>query len=456
MTAPAITRVTLFRNTVNDIGTATSFDITSAFLASVTPTNDGTTITYAGASIDRTGLSGNTTYYYWMEIEDCCSNVTDQYLGTITTAAPPLQPDISAAVDFDGTDYLSGTGTAVHNSKVGLGSFWFKTTSTGVHPFSTGTTSPFVEFAIILNSGVLRISATNTLDLWTVNSFTDGVWHHCLCSWDAANDVGVVYVDDELQPLSGSTVSDNNAVWDESRYTVGRRYSAVTNTLDGCMAELYVTREYLDLSVEANRRKFISAAGTPVSLGADGSLPTGNQPDIYLSGQAGNWNAGKNFGSGGDFTVTGTLTDCASSPGISSQVIPAWADLNTTNVGSITGGFGNLNGASGERRYDDDVYNEVVDVTIQATLPDDCYVSRLEPQVTHTAASSFDQLVEFKFYNSSNQLVYSSSSSLNSSGMGTLVGSVYNVNKVVKRMTVRSRRKFVVTFQKMLLFGFQQ
>eukprot|EP00951_Prasinocladus_malaysianus_P002741 scaffold19422_cov43-Prasinocladus_malaysianus.AAC.1 len=64
------------------------------------------------------------------------------------------------------------------------------------------------------------------------------------------------------------------------------------------MAEFYATREFLDMSVEANRRKFVSASGAPVLLGVDGSLPTGNAPDIYLSGDSGNWTSGVNFGSG--------------------------------------------------------------------------------------------------------------------------------------------------------------
>jgi hypothetical protein len=80
------------------------------------------------------------------------------------------------------------------------------------------------------------------------------------------------------------------------------------------MAEVYATNEFLDLSIESNRRKFISASGTPVNLGTDGNIPTGTQPLIYLSGPATNWNAGKNFGSWSGFTVHGTVTDCTSSP----------------------------------------------------------------------------------------------------------------------------------------------
>eukprot|EP00873_Tetraselmis_striata_P034694 jgi/Tetstr1/454958/TSEL_041819.t1 len=619
--APAITLVELLRNTTNDVGTATAFDVTSEFLGSVTPTNDGTTVTYTGASVGRTGLTPGTAYYYWLSVTDQAGLNTVQYLGTITTASsyiplitaavdfertspgvhmdlnvasttetegtisfwfkrqsdvtmglfatqstgawdsmtgasviigaesgvryafsriggttvrttttanmdwnhvlwswnsssgqfhlndvavsmtgavpkgpylkntivvgpmytngtfdhsidacmaevyygseyldlgveanrrkfisatcspvslgadgslptgnqpdvymsgaaanwnagknfgsagdftvtgtltecatsPELWPiDIGAAVDFDGTnDYLSGTGTVNHASKVGTISVWARFDATGAaYELFSSYAAAMVEIrknsddSITVHGRVMG-SSSNILLLTTNNTYIANTWYHIIVSWDLASTTASMYVNDVSQALT-TTLVNNNITWIEADYTVGARPGGGVK-LNGCMAELYATREYIDLSVEANRRKFISASGAPVSLGADGSLPTGNQPDIYLSGAAANWDAGKNFGSAPDFTVTGALTDCASLPGISSQVIPAWVDMNTTNVGSIAGGFGNLNVHSGERQYDDAVVNTPVDVTIQATLLDNYYVSRLEPLVTHTS-----------------------------------------------------------------------
>lgn len=49
------------------------------------------------------------------------------------------------------------------------------------------------------------------------------------------------------------------------------------------LAESYCAAgQILDLSVTANRRKFISATGKPVDLGADGSTPTGVKPTYFL------------------------------------------------------------------------------------------------------------------------------------------------------------------------------
>lgn len=63
---------------------------------------------------------------------------------------------------------------------------------------------------------------------------------------------------------------------------------------------------------EVTRRKFISAAGKPVDLGADGSTPTGTAPAIFFSGDAAAFVT--NRGTGGAFTLTGSLTDADSSP----------------------------------------------------------------------------------------------------------------------------------------------
>jgi hypothetical protein len=84
--------------------------------------------------------------------------------------------------------------------------------------------------------------------------------------------------------------------------------------LDAEVAELYLnTKEFLDLSIEANRRKFISAAGKPADdLGASGEGPTGTNPTVFLSGDTVTWHTNK--GSGGGFTEVGALTDASSSP----------------------------------------------------------------------------------------------------------------------------------------------
>lgn len=67
---------------------------------------------------------------------------------------------------------------------------------------------------------------------------------------------------------------------------------------------------------EAMRRKFITAKGKPVNLGANGELPTGQAPAIFLTRRpnADPATFAVNVGTGGAFTINGTLSAAESSP----------------------------------------------------------------------------------------------------------------------------------------------
>ena len=86
-----------------------------------------------------------------------------------------------------------------------------------------------------------------------------------------------------------------------------------TPLFTGDIADVYIAPgQFIDFSVEANRRKFISADGKPVDLGSNCSTPTGTAPAVCFSGNASSF--GTNKGTGGAFTLTGTLTDAVTSP----------------------------------------------------------------------------------------------------------------------------------------------
>ena len=120
-----------------------------------------------------------------------------------------------------------------------------------------------------------------------------------------------MYIDGVQETPVGGTLTD-----DTIDYTTSNHSVASSNTgsvkFDGCISELYVNYDdYLDFSVEANRLLFRSAAGDPVSLGADGSTPTGSQPIIYMP----EGDASSNSGYGGNYTYGGTsAVACATSP----------------------------------------------------------------------------------------------------------------------------------------------
>jgi len=81
------------------------------------------------------------------------------------------------------------------------------------------------------------------------------------------------------------------------------------------IADVYINfAEDLDPATTSNRRKFITAGGKPVDLGATGTGPTGSTPDVLLTNPVATWH--ENEGDGGDpyFTENGALTAGTDSP----------------------------------------------------------------------------------------------------------------------------------------------
>lgn len=108
--------------------------------------------------------------------------------------------------------------------------------------------------------------------------------------------------------ISGTPPTSFGVIQTTPRLTVGAWFrdggQPTENYFSGNISNVYLNTSYIDLSVASNLAKFVSGTGinaAPVDLGATGELPTGTSPLIYLP-MYGN-NAGKNYGTGGDFTV---------------------------------------------------------------------------------------------------------------------------------------------------------
>lgn len=137
-------------------------------------------------------------------------------------------------------------------------------------------------------------------------------YHHVMASWKLSTDAKHLYTDD---------VSDLNAIVDPlgagpldytaADYAVGADVAG-GDPFNGCFSELWFDDSYIDLSVEANRRKFITAAGRPVNLGSIGQGPTGSQPILFLTGSGTPFVT--NLGSGGGMTDNGAVSACSSTP----------------------------------------------------------------------------------------------------------------------------------------------
>ena len=85
----------------------------------------------------------------------------------------------------------------------------------------------------------------------------------------------------------------------------------------GELADVWIgVGQFLDLTVQANREKFIDANGKAADLGVDGSGPTGVAPAIFFhrDTDAPASDFASNRGTGGAFSLTGSLTASSTNP----------------------------------------------------------------------------------------------------------------------------------------------
>jgi hypothetical protein len=219
------------------------------------------------------------------------------------------------ATSFDGTNDFLDRGaalTGISSSQEGILSFWVKFTADGPDDsFIDATNNFFVWRDGSTKIKVLCLAAGGNLDITSTASVNVASgWTHVLVFWNAAT--AKVYIDDADSTASGTPPAAAIVLTDNTNW---RLFGALDNTrrVEADIADFYLnTDDYLDLTDVTNRRKFISAAGKPVDLGADGSTPTGNQPIIFLANPFSSFET--NLGYGGGFTENGTLTAAADSP----------------------------------------------------------------------------------------------------------------------------------------------
>jgi hypothetical protein len=118
---------------------------------------------------------------------------------------------------------------------------------------------------------------------------------HATTAWMYINDS-----DDQASYSDGAALIG----YPRSDWSIGGKTGG-TSLLNAEVADLwFLNHSGYDLSVESNRRSFISVTGKPVEIERSGR--------IFMSGDTADWHTNK--GLGGGFTENGALTDAASSP----------------------------------------------------------------------------------------------------------------------------------------------
>lgn len=227
--------------------------------------------------------------------------------------------------DFDGTnDYMlrGAELTGIADSKSGIFSCWVRIDAlTGGQQDILSNGVYATKFNILITStGEIVIRGCNAagsaiIDFRSSSHSAGATWLHILMSWDLATTTTHLYILD-ISDKAVTTATNDTINYTEGNYGVGASITA-TLKVNGCLAEIYFAPgQYLDFSLEYNRRKFISSTGKPVHLGITGATPTGTAPLVYMHLDNGEAvaNFATNRGTGGNFTITGTLDTASSSP----------------------------------------------------------------------------------------------------------------------------------------------
>lgn len=233
-----------------------------------------------------------------------------------------------AGAHFQDQAYLSGTFGGADSSLVSF-SFWVN------QDVGTSFCPIFVEdvdngilnnFGIGLGPSTIQISAADDVTLHDGSTWNFGFpgtgWHHYVgtvsTNHPANSKLCVLYVDDILVPTT--LVFDNSDAFTMPLNNMPVGVAALpsgSSPLEGDIAYVWMDAGVSFLSgstiPELTRRKFISAGGEPVDLGADGSTPTGSAPELFHAGGAATF--ADNAGTGGSLTlVDGPIVDSVTPP----------------------------------------------------------------------------------------------------------------------------------------------
>lgn len=246
---------------------------------------------------------------------------------------------IPHAVAFDGvSDKLTGNGLS-SNSKRITGSLWFRRTG-GLGSTQVIYSEINASFRVsIQNGGEIEFrgndaSLTNILQVTTTAAIVDTDWHHLAFSFDMEDNTKTrIFIDDANAAYTESLFVDAPFRLQDNENIGSNSDDSLIMTAE--LSDFWLAGDvYLDFAEEANRRKFIDEDGDPVDLGSDGSTPTGNAPDIFLSGDIANWHTNK--GAGGGYTENGEILIS----GMMVDLSPPVVTRTSLDIDANTSGFG--------------------------------------------------------------------------------------------------------------------
>ena len=224
----------------------------------------------------------------------------------------------ASSAKFDGsTGYLNQTTLGASDSKTFSAAIAWKPSSVSTYQRlisfenQAGTSEAFTIFQ---HGGDGRVycqaensASTRIFDIKSASALSANQWYVILISSDASVNQDYMFVTNGVNNSNATTQTNDFIDFGGGNdYRIGVSRSG-SNFSSGSQSLMYFTTDYIDFSQEANRLKFVDAFGYPVDIQPAidaGDIPT---PLIYMPFDDPD-DLGKNLGTGGDFTVNGTVT----------------------------------------------------------------------------------------------------------------------------------------------------
>lgn len=274
-------------------------------------------VSFTPAFLDTADLLG--CFFYDIEQIDLSAQIKTLVKGRVfieqdITKFPPAIGGIIGS-NYDGSDYQIRPTvlTGLTNTKQGL-----LIASLLINAAGNATTRiimtlgevapPNVTFSLFMSAlNKIEIIGRNVADTQAIirtatTAFAGGpAWRTVIASWDLATSTILMYVGDTINNTPTININEDLNYTDGDA-AIGALFNGTVNYVGG-LSELYFDNKFLDISIEANRRRIVDATGKLVYFGVTGELVSGTTPVLY----APNGNVVFNRGTGGNFTTVGQL-----------------------------------------------------------------------------------------------------------------------------------------------------
>lgn len=214
-----------------------------------------------------------------------------------------------------GNSYLSSSSlSGVSDGFTGSMSLWVKVQTNATNALFLTNGGAAIEIFLNnigrmfmeLSDGSSFLASQQTSTPVTINA-----WNNFLISWNTNHTAGNKVLNIYMNGANVNTGTVDSSGAFQTTYasvpTVVPSVGTSANEID--MAQIwFAPNQFIDFSNPANVALFYNS-GLPVSLGSNGQIPTGTAPAVYLKNPAAS--AGTNSGTGGNFTINGTILPTA-------------------------------------------------------------------------------------------------------------------------------------------------